>query len=60
MDYEKMWIELKNTITKDLKLLSDPSYELDSAVAFRIAGEKTALNTMNKMEREEIECTKRK
>ena len=53
MNYEKMWNILKNNIQADLYCLSDPHMELDAAVSFRITGEKTVLNTMLKMEREQ-------
>lgn len=39
VNYELLWKQLKDDIIWDLKALADPGTELDSSVAFRIAGE---------------------
>ena len=51
MDYEKLWKELKERILKDVNKMQDPKL-LTIDIAVRFVSAKTALNTMEDMEKE--------
>lgn len=46
MNYKRAWCDLRDLIKSDLNRLADPNCMLDHDEAIRIAGEKTALNTI--------------